>query len=70
MSCPGIDSENAGVADGCKGCPNKSICSSQQSNQLNQEQESIEIANRLKNVKNIILIMSGKGGVGKYLHSF
>lgn len=67
MSCPGVNSDIAGKADGCKGCPNKSICSSQQSNQVNQEQEVIEIANRLKNVKNIILVMSGKGGTGKHI---
>ena len=65
-NCPGVNSDTAGKEDGCKGCPNQSICSSQQLDQTSQEQETIEIANRLKNVKNIILVMSGKGGTGKY----
>lgn len=69
VSCPGVNADTAGKEDGCKGCPNQSICSSQQLNQASQEQEAIEIANRLKNVKNIILVMSGKGGVGKLLLS-
>ena len=65
-ACPGVNSETAGKASGCQGCPNQSLCSSQQLGQNNQEQEAIEIANRLKNVKNIILVMSGKGGTGRF----
>ena len=64
VACPGVNSESAGKASDCQGCPNQSLCSSQQFSQTNQEQETIEIANRLKNVKNIILVMSGKGGTG------
>ncbi|KAK6590668.1 hypothetical protein RS030_142104 [Cryptosporidium xiaoi] len=56
--CVGIDSPDAGTAESCAGCPNASICAS------NSKKVNYEIENLL-NVKNIILILSGKGGVGK-----
>ncbi|KAJ1612338.1 MRP like MinD [Cryptosporidium canis] len=58
-SCIGINSPDAGVADSCKGCPNASVCASKQTT---EKYEKIE---NLSKVKNIVLILSGKGGVGK-----
>ena len=61
-SCPGTDSNNAGKSDSCKGCPNQKACSTG----VKEVDPTIdEVANKLANVKNIILILSGKGGVGK-----
>ncbi|OII73745.1 uncharacterized protein cubi_03543 [Cryptosporidium ubiquitum] len=58
-NCVGVDSPDAGIADSCSGCPNASICAS---GQANKRQEKIE---NLSKIKNIILVLSGKGGVGK-----
>uniref|UniRef100_A0A0B6ZA93 Cytosolic Fe-S cluster assembly factor NUBP1 homolog n=1 Tax=Arion vulgaris TaxID=1028688 RepID=A0A0B6ZA93_9EUPU len=60
--CPGTDSESAGKAEACAGCPNQSICSS-----LTQEADPAiaEIKEKLSGVKHKILVLSGKGGVGK-----
>lgn len=58
--CPGVESGNAGKAESCKGCPNAKICASA------KPDEDIEvIKNKLKHIKCIISILSGKGGVGK-----
>jgi Mrp family chromosome partitioning ATPase len=60
--CPGTNSSDAGKANSCKGCPNQKACSSG----VKEIDPTIEeVANKLSNVKNIILILSGKGGVGK-----
>lgn len=64
-SCPGVQSEQAGQASGCSGCPNQSICSSGKVADDQQEQDVLQIAQRLMHVKNIVLVLSGKGGVGK-----
>lgn len=61
--CPGTQSEDAGKASACDGCPNKQICAS--STPKAPDPDIQVIANRLKNVKRKILILSGKGGVGK-----
>ncbi|RWS12532.1 cytosolic Fe-S cluster assembly factor NUBP1-like protein [Dinothrombium tinctorium] len=63
-SCPGIGSQTAGKAAPCQGCPNAAFCASgQTSNAL--DPAVAEIARRLYSVRNIILVISGKGGVGK-----
>lgn len=59
-NCVGVDSPDAGIADSCAGCPNSSICASGQARKKLAE----EIEN-LSKIKNIILVLSGKGGVGK-----
>ncbi|KAI8320579.1 cytosolic Fe-S cluster assembly factor nubp1-A [Martensiomyces pterosporus] len=60
--CPGPESENAGKASGCEGCPNQEICASQ----ANGPDPDISlVTERLSSVKHKILILSGKGGVGK-----
>eukprot|EP01071_Lankesteria_metandrocarpae_P009655 Lankesteria_metandrocarpae@DN5232_c0_g1_i2.p1 len=61
--CPGVESEMAGKSDACEGCPNKKICASGEATQ--EDPAVVEIANRLSNVKHKILVLSGKGGVGK-----
>ncbi|KVH88121.1 AAA domain-containing protein [Cynara cardunculus var. scolymus] len=50
--CPGTQSEDAGKSDACAGCPN-------------QEAYLVVIAERMATVKHKILVLSGKGGVGK-----
>ncbi|KAH8809018.1 P-loop containing nucleoside triphosphate hydrolase protein [Xylogone sp. PMI_703] len=62
--CPGPESESAGQADSCVGCPNKEICASLPRNQ-GPDPDLAVIAERLKDIKHKILILSGKGGVGK-----
>lgn len=62
-SCPGTSSESAGKGSSCKGCPNQKACSTGKGV---EEDPSLDIiAKKLSNVKNIILVLSGKGGVGK-----
>ena len=59
MSCPGPSSQAAGKSDACAGCPNQSACSSSTSKDLSK------INSNLANVSFKLLILSGKGGVGK-----
>ncbi|KAI2602218.1 nucleotide-binding protein [Hypoxylon sp. NC1633] len=60
--CPGPESEKAGTADSCAGCPNQAICASAPKG---PDPDIPLIAERLSGVKHKILILSGKGGVGK-----
>lgn len=60
--CPGTRNEQAGKADACQGCPNQAVCIS---SPKGPDPDEAEIASRLKNVKHVILVLSGKGGVGK-----
>lgn len=61
--CPGTQSGDAGKASACAGCPNQKICSS---NETKGPDPTIELVKqRLTDVKNKLLILSGKGGVGK-----
>ncbi|KAI9355980.1 cytosolic Fe-S cluster assembly factor NBP35 [Zopfochytrium polystomum] len=61
-TCVGPESENAGTAASCAGCPNQTICASGVS--LPDPAIGV-IKDRLSNVKHKILVLSGKGGVGK-----
>ena len=68
-SCVGPSAGNAGKASSCEGCPNQSTCalgqfsnSAAQQAQLS-EHESIRVA--LSNVQHVVMVLSGKGGVGK-----
>lgn len=66
--CPGVGSEGAGTASPCAGCPNQKICSSGEAKQAAQDEMATVIPlirDRLKKVKHIILVISGKGGTGK-----
>ena len=60
--CPGIDSEERGKASACEGCPNQKLC---QSGQIQKDPTIDLVKEKLSTVKNIILVLSGKGGVGK-----
>jgi len=61
--CPGTESTDAGNAAACQGCPNQKICSSAVPQK--PDPDIGVIAERLGNVKRKILVLSGKGGVGK-----
>lgn len=61
--CPGTASDDAGKSSACAGCPNQQICAS---GETKGPDPSIKLVqDRLVDVKNKILILSGKGGVGK-----
>ncbi|CAI5759250.1 unnamed protein product [Candida verbasci] len=61
--CPGPESNVAGKDDACKGCANQEICSSQIPK--GPDPDLPEINKRLSLIKHKILVLSGKGGVGK-----
>uniref|UniRef100_A0A915D923 Cytosolic Fe-S cluster assembly factor NUBP1 homolog n=1 Tax=Ditylenchus dipsaci TaxID=166011 RepID=A0A915D923_9BILA len=61
-SCPGTGSQNAGKTSACAGCPNQRACTTGEK-VIDPDVEKIH--DRLKNVKHKILVLSGKGGVGK-----
>ena len=61
-NCPGPESNLAGKGDACAGCPNQSICATAPKG----PDPDIPLINaRLSGIKHKILILSGKGGVGK-----
>src|SRR5437773_9532700 len=60
--CPGPESEQAGKGDACAGCPNQAICASAPKG---PDPDIPLITARLQGVKHKILVLSGKGGVGK-----
>jgi Mrp family chromosome partitioning ATPase len=60
--CPGPESEAAGKADSCAGCPNQAICASAPKG---PDPDIPVITARLSGIKHKMLILSGKGGVGK-----
>lgn len=60
--CPGPESERAGTADSCAGCPNQAICAAAPKG---PDPDIPLISARLEDVKHKILVLSGKGGVGK-----
>ncbi|SPO28497.1 probable NBP35 - nucleotide-binding protein [Ustilago trichophora] len=60
--CPGTESEHAGKADACAGCPNQDACASAPKG---PDPDLPLIKERMSRIKHKILIMSGKGGVGK-----
>ncbi|KAL1472927.1 hypothetical protein MTO96_022700 [Rhipicephalus appendiculatus] len=62
-SCPGTGSDLAGKAASCAGCPNQRLCASGATR--GPDPDVAVIAQRLLAVKHIILVLSGKGGVGK-----
>ncbi|KAJ2053051.1 cytosolic Fe-S cluster assembly factor nbp35 [Coemansia sp. RSA 455] len=60
--CPGPESAGAGKAAGCAGCPNQEICSTQASG---PDPDLALVSERLSGIRHKLLILSGKGGVGK-----
>mmetsp|Transcript_23435 Transcript_23435/g.66366 ORF Transcript_23435/g.66366 Transcript_23435/m.66366 type:complete len:384 (+) Transcript_23435:129-1280(+) len=67
--CVGPTDQNAGKASACDGCPNQSACASGQFNSPEAQeaaQQQVEaLKSSLDNVSHVILVLSGKGGVGK-----
>uniref|UniRef100_A0A673FR15 Cytosolic Fe-S cluster assembly factor nubp1 n=1 Tax=Sinocyclocheilus rhinocerous TaxID=307959 RepID=A0A673FR15_9TELE len=61
--CPGTSSDQAGKSSACQGCPNQNICASGAAKAPDPAIE--EIRQKLTSVKHKILVLSGKGGVGK-----
>jgi len=62
-ACPGTGTQLSGKVSACDGCPNQQICASAGPAQPDPDIELI--AKNLSSVKNIVLVLSGKGGVGK-----
>lgn len=62
-TCVGPQSEQAGKASSCEGCPNASSCASGANRGPDPSAEQVK--SRMANVKHKILVLSGKGGVGK-----
>ena len=60
--CPGTESEDAGKASACQGCPNQAVCAS---TPKGPDPDLPLIKERMRAVRRKILVMSGKGGVGK-----
>ncbi|XP_057435312.1 cytosolic Fe-S cluster assembly factor NBP35-like [Lotus japonicus] len=60
--CPGPQSDSAGKSDACEGCPNQQICATAPKG---PDPDLVAIAERMATVKHKILVLSGKGGVGK-----
>jgi Mrp family chromosome partitioning ATPase len=63
-TCVGPESEMAGKASSCEGCPNQASCSSGETKAA-IDNSNVLIQNRMASVKHKILVLSGKGGVGK-----
>jgi Mrp family chromosome partitioning ATPase len=63
QSCVGSSSDQAGKASGCEGCPNQAKCASGAGKVV--DPALAEVAARMALVKHTILVLSGKGGVGK-----
>jgi len=61
--CPGVGTEESGKASACDGCPNQKICAS--AGPAAPDPDIDTIAERLSGVRHKVLILSGKGGVGK-----
>lgn len=60
--CPGPESNLAGKGDACAGCPNQKICAS---TPKGPDPDLPLITTRLSGIRHKILVLSGKGGVGK-----
>uniref|UniRef100_A0A803QL89 Cytosolic Fe-S cluster assembly factor NBP35 n=1 Tax=Cannabis sativa TaxID=3483 RepID=A0A803QL89_CANSA len=60
--CPGTESDSAGKSDACQGCPNQEVCATAPKG---PDPDLVGIAERMATVKHKILVLSGKGGVGK-----
>lgn len=61
--CPGTQSETAGKVSACAGCPNQNVCAS---GAASAPDPGIELVRaRLTDVRHKLMILSGKGGVGK-----
>lgn len=62
VDCPGTQSERAGRTDACTGCPNQTVCATAPKG---PDPDLPLIAANLFGIRRILLVLSGKGGVGK-----
>lgn len=62
-SCPGTSSADAGKVAACEGCPNQDTCVAGLPRTPDPAVE--EVRDRMSSIHHKILILSGKGGVGK-----
>ena len=68
--CVGPSSEQAGQASACEGCPNQGACSSGAFNTEEAQAAASALVQSLqegslRNVQHVVMVLSGKGGVGK-----
>lgn len=67
--CVGPSAEEAGKSSACDGCPNQGACASGAFNSPEAKEQAQQQTNALQqslsNVSHVILVLSGKGGVGK-----
>jgi Mrp family chromosome partitioning ATPase len=67
--CVGPTAPQAGKASACEGCPNQAACSSGANRTpealAKAQEEKQQLQESLRNVSHTILVLSGKGGVGK-----
>mmetsp|Transcript_10913 Transcript_10913/g.33461 ORF Transcript_10913/g.33461 Transcript_10913/m.33461 type:complete len:328 (+) Transcript_10913:69-1052(+) len=63
--CPGTTSSEAGRTDACAGCPSQAACASGEAGKEDPDLAVIRDRLSAKNVRRKILVLSGKGGVGK-----
>ena len=61
--CVGPDSAYAGKVDSCAGCPNQAACASGEA--AKADPAIAYVQDRMALVKHKVLVLSGKGGVGK-----
>eukprot|EP00505_MAST-04D_sp_SCG-Rhode-Island_P003372 Stramenopile-MAST_4_protein_3372 len=63
-ACVGTQSNEAGKASSCQGCPNQSVCASGEARAAAQKL-GLEVEASVGQIKHKLLVLSGKGGVGK-----
>ncbi|NWV37064.1 NUBP1 factor, partial [Grantiella picta] len=63
--CPGTGSAQAGRAAACQGCPNQGLCAAGAAGP--DPAEVAELQARLRAVRHTVLVLSGKGGVGRFV---
>jgi Mrp family chromosome partitioning ATPase len=61
--CVGPASDHAGKASSCAGCPNQGACASGEAKK--EQPQDPTVAAAMSKVKHRVLVLSGKGGVGK-----
>lgn len=67
--CVGPTSSEAGKSSACEGCPNQGACASgafsSPEAMAKEQAETKALQESLSNVQHVVLVLSGKGGVGK-----
>lgn len=67
QGCVGPASDNAGKASACEGCPNQASCAAGEGKAAKAETLKTQqlVSNTFSKIGRTILVLSGKGGVGK-----